>query len=143
MSDAHTIIKSIFIAAPREAVWAYLTEADKLGKWYHRGEADLSEGAPYRLLSSGEDGKDSALVWGEVREWSPPSKLVTTFTIGPIGDAETLVTWTLSSVQGGTRLLLTHEGIANAAGDAPLGLIKALDTGWDKHLSGLRASADT
>lgn len=142
MNATTTIIKSIFIAAPRETVWAYLTEAKKLGAWYHEGEADLADGSPYRLMAPNDDGVAAPLVWGEVREWSEPEKLVTTFTIGPFGDAETIVTWTLTEVEGGTKLLLTHEGIAEVAGDAPLGLLKALDAGWDKHLAALRTNAD-
>jgi len=36
-----TITKSIFFNAPRETVWAFLTDKDKLGEWYHPAEADF------------------------------------------------------------------------------------------------------
>jgi len=38
-----TIIKSMFFSLPREIVWSYLTDKDKLGTWYHPAEADLEK----------------------------------------------------------------------------------------------------
>ena len=51
----------------------------------------------------------------------------------------TTVTWTLKEAHGGTMLTLQHEGIG-AAGEAALGLLMALDSGWDCHLLELRGS---
>jgi len=70
-----------------------------------------------------------------------PSKLVTTFVIEPFNGNETTVTWILDEAAGGTRLLLTHEGIAEATGEAAMHLLTALDNGWDRHLSDLRSLA--
>lgn len=39
-----TIQKSLFLKASRETVWAYLTEKDKLGEWFHPADRDLAEG---------------------------------------------------------------------------------------------------
>jgi len=52
----------------------------------------------------------------------------------------TTVSWTLEQVYGGTKLTLTHEGIGEAAGESAMGLLMALDKGWDKHLESLRAA---
>jgi len=71
----------------------------------------------------------------------PPSKLVTTFVIDPFQGNETTVTWELHKAAGGTRLSLSHEGIAEATGEAALHLLTALDNGWDKHLDDLRTEA--
>lgn len=30
-----TITKSLFIKASRETVWSFISEADKLGQWFH------------------------------------------------------------------------------------------------------------
>ena len=67
----------------------------------------------------------------------PPSVLVYTFTIKPLNGVMTTVTWTLEEIYGGTKLTLEHEGL-DAAGSAALGLLAALDAGWDRHLGGLR-----
>lgn len=136
-----TISKSIFLNASRDIVWSFLTDKDKLGDWYHPAEADLSEGSDYSLIGKNEDGTSSPHVWGRVIEMNAPAKLVTSFNIAPFQGIETTVTWRLEEVADGTRLSLTHEGIAEAGGGAVLQLLTALDDGWDRHLGRLRKQA--
>ncbi len=132
-----TITKTVFFKAPRETVWAFLTEKDKLAEWFHPAESDLVEDGDYALLDmSAEEGMQKQC-WGTVQHWDPPSKLVYSFTIKPLNGAMTTVTWVLNDAHGGTRLTLTHEGIA-VAGEAALHLLMALDAGWDEHLGRLR-----
>lgn len=133
-----TLIKTIIIDAPRDLVWSFLTDKDRLGQWYHAGQASLADGHDYRL---GTSDSGEAVIWGKVLTWTPPAKLVTTFCIGPFGGRETTVTWDLADVAGATHLTMTHKGIVEAGGDAPLGLLQALDTGWDAHLGDLRNAA--
>ncbi len=129
-----TITKSAFFAAPPETVWAYLTEADKLGEWYHPARLDLEADQNYELYNA-ENGEK--WIWGSVLEWNPPKKLVYTFIIPPLAAISSTVTWTLVEVNGGTKLSLTHEGIEKL-GDEALGLLMALDDGWDEHIASLR-----
>jgi len=133
-----TITKTIFISASRELVWSYLTDKNKLGEWFHPAVDDLVAGKPYVLLSDPSD-SESKICWGEVLQAEKPNSLSYTFTVGPLGGSMTNVTWTLDEAAGGTRVTLLHEGIAEAAGDAALGLLKALEEGWDEHFSKLRA----
>lgn len=139
MNDA-IISKSIFFSAPRETVWAYLTEKDKLGQWFHPAEADLADNQEFTLIRTEDDGSLTKMCWGTVIEMNKPSRLIYSFTIKPLGGAMTNVTWTLEEVQGGTKLSLVHEGIGEAAGAAAMGLLLALDEGWDKHLASLRSA---
>jgi len=132
-----TISKSIFLAASRDTVWEYLTDKDKLGQWFHPAADSLSEGKPFALLADPAD-SDSKICWGDVLSAKKPSSLSYTFTIKPLGGAVTTVSWTLEEAAGGTKVTLTHEGIGEAAGEAALGLLMALDEGWDKHFSKLR-----
>lgn len=132
-----TINKSIFLAASRETVWDYLTDKNKLGEWFHPAAENLVEGKPYALLADATD-SSSKMCWGEVLSASKPSFLSYTFTIKPLGGAMTTVNWTLEEAAGGTRVTLVHEGIGQAAGDAALGLLMALEEGWDKHFVKLR-----
>lgn len=136
-----TIFKSVFFNAPRDVIWSYLTDKDKLGIWYHPAESDLKAGSDYTLIGQNEDGTSKPQVWGHVLEMNKPSKLVTTFNIPPFQGVETTVTWILEEAAGGTRLSLTHEGIAEAGGTAAMHLLMALDDGWDRHLGRLRESA--
>ncbi len=136
--SATTINKSIFLTASRETIWEYLTDKDKLGQWFHPAANNLEEGKPFALLKDASD-SESKICWGDVLSANKPSSLTYTFTIGgPMGDNMTTVNWTLEEAAGGTRVSVTHEGIGEAAGEAALGLLMALDAGWDKHFVKLR-----
>ena len=133
-----TINKTVFFNATRETVWSFLTEKDKIGQWFHPPRADLAVGEAFELVSTKEDGEEEIMCSGSVLEMSPPERLVWTFTIKPLNCSLTTVTWTLEQVLSGTRLTLEHEGIEAAAGEAAMGLLIALDAGWDKHFAQLR-----
>jgi len=132
-----TINKSIFLSAPKELVWEFLTDKDKLGLWFHPAAANLEQGKPYVLLSDVTDA-ESKVCWGEVLTADKPNSLSYTFTVGPLGGAMTTVHWKLEDAAGGTRVSLVHDGVDDAAGDAALGLLMALDNGWDEHFAKLR-----
>jgi len=134
------ITKSIFLDTPRETVWAFLTEKDKLALWFHPAEADMVESQDYALIKNEDDGSITKMCWGNVLEMQKPSRLVYTFTIKPLGGELTTVTWTLEQAYSGTKLSMMHEGISEAAGEAAMGLLMALDEGWDKHLANLRSA---
>ena len=129
-----TITKSAFFATTPEILWSYLTDADKLGEWYHPARQDLQADQDYELYNK-ENGEK--WIWGSVLEWNPSKKLVYTFIIPPLEAISSKVTWVLEEAHGGTKLSLTHEGIEEL-GDAALGLLMALDDGWDEHIGRLR-----
>ncbi len=133
-----SIRRTVFINAGLETVWKFLTDKDLLGQWYHPAESDLSADSPYKLGVS-EDGEPK--VWGDVLEFDPFGRLVTTFTIAPLGGKMSTVTWSLNEVEGGTMLDLLHEGIAEAAAGPAFGLLMALEAGWGRHLTQLQEGA--
>lgn len=136
-----TILKTVFINAPNETVWEFLTDKDKLALWFHPAQADLKEGERYALIRKADDGATVKQIWGTVLKMDPPNTLIYTFIIAPFEDKETTVTWILEEAAGGTRLSLKHEGIAEAVGHAAPQLLAALDQGWDVHLGDLRKTA--
>lgn len=135
-----TISKTIFLNASRDTVWSFLTEAEKLALWFHPARSDLVEGEDYALLGKSDDGAEQELCWGKVIKMEAPESMVWSFTVGPLSGAMTTVTWTLQPAGDGTQLTLVHEGISEAAGEAALGLLMALDAGWDEHFAKLRSS---
>jgi len=137
-----SINKSVFCGALREVDWELLTDKDKLGEWYHPALDSLSADTEYSLVKSEGAGEKTPLITGRVLEFEPPTKLVTTFVIGPFQGKETTITWVLEEVAGGTKLALTHEGIAEASGGAALDLMMALDKGWDEHFATLRVAVN-
>ena len=131
-----TIIrKTIFLKAEPAQVWLYLTDPDKLGLWFHQPKVPLAQGQPLEMHGT-ESG--DLLIWGEVREARAPEYLEYTFTVKPMGDAVSLVKWTLRPVPGGTELSLEHSGLPQ--GEAAFGLTLALDKGWDDHIARMRAA---
>lgn len=131
-----TIRKTIFLASSTDVVWQYLTNKDKSGDWFHPAAENLAEGKPYELLADAND-KSSRICWGDVVSFKEPSFLSYTFTVKPMDGAMSTVSWTLEEIPGGTRVTLVHEGI----GDSALGLLMALDKGWDEHFAKLRTMA--
>lgn len=130
-----TIIrKAIFLQAPREDVWDHLTQPEKIAVWFHAPKVPLEEGAKLEMYGT-ESG--DLLIWGTVVAARKPDYLEYTFTIKPMGDATSTVSWTLTDVPGGTHLALSHSGLPQGA-DA-FGLTLALDKGWDEHIGRMRA----
>lgn len=130
-----TLNKSIYLKAQPEDVWAYLTEPDKLALWFHAPKAPLQQGQPLEMFGTESGDK---MIWGEVRVAQKPEYLEYTFTIKPMGDAVSLVKWTLTPVAGGTRLALEHSGLPQHV--EAFDLLLALDKGWDDHIARMRAS---
>lgn len=130
------IVKTIALKAPREHVWRFLTEADKLALWFMRGAADLKAGGDYALVTNSYGKEGEKICWGEVLEMKPPEKLVHTFTHKGLEGAATKCTWVLEEAPGGTVLTLTHEGwekVQNAFGE-----FSEHDKGWDEFFTRLR-----
>lgn len=132
MSDL-TLNKSIYLKVAPSVVWEYLTEPDKLAQWFHAPKETLKEGAALKMFGT-ESG--DLLIWGEVKVAHPPEYLEYTFTVKPMGDAVSLVKWTLTPVAGGTRLALEHSGLPQHV--ETFDLLLALDKGWDDHISRMR-----
>jgi uncharacterized protein YndB with AHSA1/START domain len=131
-----SIQKSMFLAASRERVWEYLTDPDALSSWFHRPDQSLQSGAPFEMNNA----EGNKICWGEVQTAEPPSHLTYTFTAGPMNGLMTTVTWTLTAVEGGTRLELIHDGFPSGA--EAFGLLAAFDAGWDDHLKRMRSVDD-
>ncbi len=131
------IVKTVFLKAPREHVWKFLTEANKLALWLHEGERDLTEGGEWVVLTNTLPKEGERMCWGKVITMNPPEKLVHTFTHEWLKGAETTCTWTLEDVKGGTILTLVHDGWDNFKED-PFGMAADHDTGWDEHFQRLR-----
>ncbi|MEW2917247.1 SRPBCC domain-containing protein [Ruegeria sp. ANG10] len=132
----HAVLqKTIFLRAEPTTVWAYLTDPDRLSEWFHKPERPLAAGQKLEMFgtTSGD-----LLIWGEVRVARPPEYLEYTFTVKPMGDAVSVVKWTLDPVPGGTRLALQHEGLPQSA--EAFGLILSLDSGWDEHFGKMRTA---
>ena len=131
-----TIEKTLFLKAPPDHVWKFLTDKNKLALWFHEGEENLVADGTYALVTNSLGKEGSRLCWGNIIEFDPPKKLVHTFTHGELDGVETICQWTLIAADGGTVLRLKHSGFElakdgfKAAADH--------DVGWDEHFTRLR-----
>ncbi|MFW5418069.1 SRPBCC family protein [Nocardiopsis sp. CNT-189] len=120
---------------PVDAVWAALTDPDKLAVWmqgcridprvggkvrYDFGEEGAATGEVTALRPPGEDGGAAELEHTWFWDGQPPS----------------VVTWRLERADSGTRLLLTHrELLREPAADFAVGWHVILDV-LDRHCAG-------
>jgi uncharacterized protein YndB with AHSA1/START domain len=126
--------QEVTIAAPRELVWEFFTEADRLVQWKgSRAELDPRPGGVYRCVI---DGQSVAL--GEYLTVSPYDEV--SFSWGWEGDpvmppGSSTVTVTLTEVPEGTHLRLTHTGL-------PHPRLHLHDAGWTRFLPELLRAAE-
>jgi len=110
-----SILASVEIAAPIERVFRAIS-TDELTKWWASADmyrttgftADLRVGGRWRATGVGADGHEFS-VEGEIREIDPPRKLVQTWVAAWDGGNETVITYRLESIDGGTRVTVRHE----------------------------------
>ncbi|MGV6801229.1 MAG: SRPBCC family protein [bacterium] len=135
------LTKTIFLKAPPEYVWRYLTEAKLLAVWFHEGEKDVTDGGEWNMLFNSADSDGKRGIWGQVKEFIPPTKktpgrLVHGFSHDWLGDTVTICEWILEPIAGGTRLTLQHYGFEQSQGGFDLTVEH--DKGWDQHFMRLR-----
>ncbi|MEE2690015.1 MAG: SRPBCC domain-containing protein [Pseudomonadota bacterium] len=131
------IVKTVYLKAPAHHVWRFLTEADLLALWFHKGESDVKAGGDWAVVTNTLGKEGERLCYGKVLEARPHEKLVHTFTHQWLNGVETVCTWRLEDVPGGTILTLTHEGFEKLDEE---GFRHAADhdAGWDEHFIRLR-----
>jgi uncharacterized protein YndB with AHSA1/START domain len=109
---------SRIIRAPREEIFAALTDPKLLVQWWGPGavscpeaEVDLREGGEYRLANLETDG---SMIWisGRFERVRRPEELVYTWSISTIPGAPTLVRVRFLPHPDGTELVLKHERFA-------------------------------
>jgi uncharacterized protein YndB with AHSA1/START domain len=150
--DQDSITCEIDIAAPPERVFQALTDPAQARQWgnsqefkFRVWEMDARLGGKWRFLcveTSGKPNKygvDEFDHWGEIIEIDPPQLLVytwnTNFHENP--KQKTIVRWDLTAIPTGTRLRVTHSGLADES--------KAradYSQGWPGLLQAVKAHAE-
>jgi len=114
MTEQFDAVSSITIDAPRERVWAVITDPAAAREFMFGTElvTDWSVGGPirWRGVWEGKPYEDH----GVVLEFSPPGRLVNTHFTPLSGQADVpehhhTLTWTLDDVGGSTVLTLTQD----------------------------------
>jgi uncharacterized protein YndB with AHSA1/START domain len=135
MSTPDEVRRTIEIRAPRERVWAALTEPNELIRWFptERAEIDLRPGGEASFVWA--EGVDEAIV--DVVE--PPDRLVFRWRPAGLDRPYTTVSFTLDEIEGGTELTLVESGFASLPDQIAEQSQEGNDEGWRKELEELKA----
>jgi uncharacterized protein YndB with AHSA1/START domain len=142
--SAGKIVATVEIAAPAARVFAALTSADELPKWWGSADTyrttsfttDLRVGGKWRCVGKGNDGHEFS-VGGEYLVVEPPHLLSQTW--NPSWDAgeATTITYRLETLaDGGTRVTVQHEGFGDRVESC-----QSHSDGWTRVLGWLDAYA--
>ena len=126
--------RELEIRAPRERVWAALTEPEQLVQWFptKRAEMELRPGGGAVL--EWEEATADAVI--DVVE--PPGRLVFRWRPEGLDRPFTTVSFTLEEIADGTRLTLVESGFASLPDQIEQQSQKGNDEGWAHELEELR-----
>jgi uncharacterized protein YndB with AHSA1/START domain len=134
---AGLILATVEVAAPIERVFRALTDPAELPKWWGDPAvyqttvmiADLRVGGRWRSEGKGADGHEFH-VEGEYTVVEPPRRVA--FTWRPSWDdtPDTLVTYNLEPIDGGTRVTMRHTGFTAASAES----CRNHGNGWSRVL---------
>jgi uncharacterized protein YndB with AHSA1/START domain len=128
--------RELEIHAPRERVWAALTEPEQLLKWFptKRAEVDLRPGGAAVL------GWDESTAEAVVDVVEPPGRLVFRWRPEGLGRPFTTVSFTLEELGDGasTRVRLVESGFASLPDQIETQSQKGNDEGWAHELGELK-----
>ena len=129
------VVERVFAHAP-EKVWKALTTAELMGRWLrmpNKGFAPV-KGNRFTYQTTPAGGWDG-VIHCEVLEVRPNERLVYSWKGGDASNVgygaplDTIVTFTLARVDGGTRLSLVHSGFVLPANETAY---RGMGDGWQK-----------
>lgn len=134
-------VYEVFLRAPAEAVWAIITDDAKTPLYQHfdmTSRTDWRVGGAITFFMG-----DRAVIVGEIREFTPPARLVTTFSArwapDVAADAPSRVTWEITPINDqACKLTLIHDDF-----DGDTATSRAVTGGWPETLSRLKTLVET
>ena len=137
------VVDEVFPHAP-ETIWKTLTTGELIGRWLMATTGfEPVEGKHFTFQTTAAGAWDG-VIHCQVLEVMPNKRLVYTWKGGHEGNVgygsplDTVVTWTLSRVENGTRLRLVHSGFVLPTNDTAF---KNMSEGWKKVVRDLEAIA--
>ena len=138
------VVDEVFPHAP-EAIWKVLTTGALIGRWLMAPTGfEPVKGRQFTYKTTAAGAWDG-VIHCQVLEAIENERLVYSWKGGHEGNVgygaplDTVVTFTLSRVQGGTRLRLVHTGFVSPRNDSAL---TSMGAGWKKVVKDLGAIAD-
>lgn len=132
------VVEEVLPHAPG-LVWKTLTSSELIGRWLMPNDFEPMVGRRFTFRTKPVGGWDG-VVHCEVLEIVPTEKLVYSWKGGSDDNPaygsrlDSVVTWTLTAVEGGTRLRLVHSGFRSPGNDFAFG---AMSGGWAKVMQSI------
>ena len=138
-TETRSIIVERIIAHPPEKVWRAMTQAELIGEWLMKNDFAPVVGHRFNFRSEPVNGWNGVTDC-EVLVVEPPSRLV--YSWNASGDQaasgiKSVVTWTLTKVDGGTRVHMEHAGFKRD----DEGFYKGASYGWPLMVEALERVA--
>ena len=129
------VVDEVFPYSP-DLIWKTLTTGELIGRWLPMSPTGFEAVTGNRFtLQTKPAGVWDGVIRCEVLDVTPNERLAYAWTGGDEGNAgygsrlDTVVTWTLSKVEAGTRLRLTHSGFVLPKNETAF---TNLGEGWTK-----------
>jgi len=135
MADSHEIVVDEVFPHTPEAVWKTLTTAELIGRWLMMPTGFEPTKGKHFTFQTTPAGEWDGVIHCQVLEVMPNERLVYAWRGGHDANAEygsrleTVVKWTLTKVDSGTRLRLMHSGFRTPKNDFAF---KNMSEGWPK-----------
>lgn len=143
-SDTQDIVVDEVLPHAPETIWKTLTTGELIGRWMMVPAGfEPVEGTSFTFQTSPAGAWDG-VIRCQVLEVVPNERLAYAWKGGHEGNVgygsrlDTVVTWTLSRADGGTRLRLVHSGFVTPTNDTAF---ETMSKGWKKVVQNVGAVA--
>lgn len=138
-SASRDIVVEEVLAHSVDVVWRALTTGELIGRWLMPNDFEPVVGKKFTFQTQ-PMGKWDGIVHCQVLDVIPNERLVYNWVGGSDDNAaygsrlDSVVTWTLTPVDGGTRLRLVHSGFRSPENDFAF---DAMSSGWGKVMQSI------
>ncbi|MFT3924601.1 MAG: SRPBCC domain-containing protein [Myxococcales bacterium] len=133
------VVDEVFPHAP-EVLWKTLTNGELMGRWLMAPTGFAAVKGTHFIFQTTPGGSWDGVIHCQVLDVIPNERLVYAWRGGHEANTgygaplDTVVTWTLTQVQAGTRLKLVHAGFVIPRNE---GALKIMGEGWKKVVAKL------
>ena len=134
-TGAQEIVVDEFFPHAPETIWKLLTTGELIGRWLMAPTGFEPVKGKHFTFQTTSAGAWDGVIHCQVLEAMPNERLAYAWkggheeNIGYGSPLDTVVTWTLTRVEGGTRLRLVHSGFVTPKNDSAF---KTMSGGWKK-----------